>query len=128
MKIAVALMLASSVLLPFGGGAHRRTEEGNRHYTEGDYPEALRSYTEAQIKSPEAAELYYDLGNVFFRQNDFERASEAYTRALLMAADELEGAAIVGCRRTLVRSAVQTRERDPHALAGDARFANGVFP
>ncbi len=90
MKIAVALMLASSVLLPFGGGAHRRTEEGNRHYTEGDYPEALRSYTEAQIKSPEAAELYYDLGNVFFRQNDFERASEAYTRALLMAADELE--------------------------------------
>ena len=92
MRIAVVLMLASSVLVPFGGSAHRRTEEGNRQYTEGNYPEALRSYTEAQVKSPEAAELFYDLGNVFFRQDDFERASEAYTRALLMASGEFEGA------------------------------------
>ena len=89
MGLLAHLLLASAVLLPFGGSAHRRTEEGNRQYLDGAYEEALRLYTEAQVDAPQAAELFYDIGNVLYRQGDFEGAAEAYTRALLMAPEEL---------------------------------------
>ena len=90
MSALLRVLVASSILLPFGGSAHRRTEEGNRLYLEGKYDEALRSYTEAQVQAPQAAELYYDIGNVLYRQGDYQGAAEAYTRALLMAPPSLE--------------------------------------
>jgi tetratricopeptide (TPR) repeat protein len=91
--VAPAMVLVVALVLPFGGGASRTTEEGNRHYRAGEFAEALRFYTEAQIQAPQAAELYYNLGNVFYRQQDHQRAAEAYTRALLTASEELEAAA-----------------------------------
>ena len=72
----VALLL-SVMLLPFGGTAHRETERGNRHYLDGALDEALRAYTEAQVSLPDAPQLYYDIGNVLFRQGDYEQAADA---------------------------------------------------
>jgi Ca-activated chloride channel family protein len=91
--VPLQILLAAAVLLPFGGSAHRRTEEGNRLYLDGAFDDALRAYTEAQLAQPEAPELYYDIGNVLYRQGDFEGAAEAYTRALLAAPDGLVGPA-----------------------------------
>jgi Ca-activated chloride channel family protein len=85
--------LVAAALLPFGGSAYRKTEQGNRQYIEGLYQDALRSYTEAQVEAPESAELYYDIGNVLYRDQDFEGAAEAFTRALLAAGDDLVGSA-----------------------------------
>ena len=82
--------LVAAVGLPFGGAAHRKTEEGNERYLEGDYEQALRAYTEAQVAEPSAPELYYDIGNVLYRQGDYEGAAEAYTQALLSAPETLE--------------------------------------
>ena len=64
--------LIATALLPFGGSAYRKTERANEQYLNGLYDDALRAYTEAQVDRPEAAELYYDIGNVLYRQNDFE--------------------------------------------------------
>ena len=100
-------LLVSAVMLPFGGAAHRNTERGNRHYLATEYEDALRSYTEAQVDAAEAPQLYYDIGNVLYRQGDFEGSAEAYTRALLSAPDDLVGAAA-------------------HNL-GNARFRQGEF-
>ena len=83
MSAGLRAVLMLAVLLPFGGSAHRRTAEGNAHYLDGLYDEALRAYTEAQVDAPEAPQLYYDIGNVLYRQGDYEGAAEAYTRALL---------------------------------------------
>lgn len=83
--------LVTLALLPLGGSAYRRTEEGNRQYLNAQYDDALRAYTEAQVDRPESAELYYDIGNVLFRQNDFEGSAEAYTRALADAPVDLAG-------------------------------------
>lgn len=85
--------LLSLALLPFGGSAYRKAEQGNRQYLNGLYDDALRAYTEAQVDRPEAAELYYDIGNVLYRQNDFEGSAEAFTRALADASADLVGLA-----------------------------------
>jgi Ca-activated chloride channel family protein len=103
MRGLLALVLAASVLVPFGGRAHRRAERGNREYREGNYGEALRAYTQAQVHAPNSAELHYDIGNVLFRQDDHEGAAEAYTRALLMAPPELEGHAAYNLGNALYR-------------------------
>ncbi len=91
MRLGMTLALIAAVSVPLGGTAHRKTEEGNRHYEDGAYEEALRSYTDAQVTVPDAPELFYDIGNVLYRQGDFAGAAEAYSRALSEAPDELIG-------------------------------------
>jgi Ca-activated chloride channel family protein len=87
-KLLGIIMLTAS-LVPFGGSAHRKTERGNSQYLDGLYEEALRSYTEAQVDAPEAPQLYYDIGNVLYRQGDYDGAAEAFERSLLSAPQEM---------------------------------------
>lgn len=125
MKITLAAILLTSLLAPFGGKAHRKTEEGNRSYLDARYEDALRAYTEAQVELPAAAELYYDIGNVLFRQEDYAGAAEAYTRALLTAPTELEGAAAYNLGNARYKleeyeEAIRSYERALRSDAADA--------
>ena len=88
-KTLIASLVLSAVLAPFGGNAHRKTEQGNGDYEAGEYESALKNYTEAQVALPESPELYYDIGNVLYRQGDPEGAADSYTRALLTAREQL---------------------------------------
>jgi len=121
----IPALLLSALLAPLGGTAHRKTEAGNRQYADGEYGEALRNYTEAQIAAPEAAELFYDIGNVLFRQNDYQGAADAYSRALLSApAPLVPGAAYnLGNARfeqKKYREAVEAYQRALRAAPQDA--------
>ena len=120
--VAIAVLLAGTTF-PFGGRAHRRTEEGNRLYVDKAYADALRAYTEAQVAAPDAPELYYDIGNVLYRQGDFAGAEEAYRRALRAAPDDLRPDAAFNLGNALYRQksyndAVEAYrralERSPH--------------
>ncbi|HXV76675.1 MAG TPA: tetratricopeptide repeat protein [Candidatus Polarisedimenticolaceae bacterium] len=88
-RVLLVPLVLASLLSPFGGKAHRKTEEANRHYELGEFGEALADYTEAQVVAPESPRLHYDVGNVLYRQGDYEGAAEAFTRALVTAPDEL---------------------------------------
>jgi Ca-activated chloride channel family protein len=61
--------------------ARAMVEEGNRLFEEGRLDEALRQYTQAQVEDPEAPEIHLNIGNVLYRQGEFEKAKEAYRRA-----------------------------------------------
>jgi Ca-activated chloride channel family protein len=122
-NVAIALLI-SSMFLPFGGRAHRKTEEGNARYLDGLYDEALRSYTEAQVDAPEAPQLYYDIGNVLYRQGDFEGAAEAFERALLASPDEMVADAAYNLgnarfRQQAFKEAVEAYQRSLGAAPDD---------
>jgi len=89
MTRSVALVLLAGVSGLLGGEAHRRTEQGNAKYLEGENDAALEDYQKAQAVAPEAPQLHYDLGNVLYRQENWAGAAEAYERALGAAGPNL---------------------------------------
>ena len=61
--------------------AAARNNEGNRLYEERQYDDALKLYTDAQARLPNAPELHYNIGNVLFRKSQFDKAAEEYRKA-----------------------------------------------
>jgi tetratricopeptide (TPR) repeat protein len=58
--------------------------KANREYAQGNFKEAIASY-EALVRADEwNANLFYDLGNAYFRMRDFGRAILNYERALAL--------------------------------------------
>jgi tetratricopeptide (TPR) repeat protein len=67
----------------------RQTEAGNRLYEERQYDEALKRYTDAQVHDPDSAILHFNIGDVFYQQEAFDRANEEFERSLAGADAEL---------------------------------------
>src|SRR6266704_1628519 len=58
--------------------------KANQEYAQGDFKEAIASY-EALVRADQwNANLFYDLGNAYFRTRDFGRAILNYERALAL--------------------------------------------
>src|SRR5260370_6826316 len=58
--------------------------KANQEYAQGNFKEAITSY-EAQVRAGRwNANLFYDLGNAYFRTRDFGRAILNYERALAL--------------------------------------------
>jgi Ca-activated chloride channel family protein len=65
-----------------GGGINRKNKEGAELYREGKLDEALAAFTQAQVESPDAAEIHYNIGNVHYRKEEMDKAVEEYRAAL----------------------------------------------
>jgi Ca-activated chloride channel family protein len=85
-----AAVLAAATASPLAASARSKNEEGNRLYKQKKYDEALKRYTEAQLEAPDAPQLHYNLGNVFFKKGDVEKARDEYRRALASAEPGLD--------------------------------------
>jgi Ca-activated chloride channel homolog len=57
--------------------AGSKNKEGNRHFAEGKYEEALKAYLEAQAQERDRPELLYNVGNTFIRQKKYEQALQS---------------------------------------------------
>ncbi len=77
-----AVMVAAMSLPVWAASSRSLNEQGNEAYRRVRYDGALRSYTEAQVDSPGSPVIEYNIGNVFYRQQAYDRASEAYGKAL----------------------------------------------
>ena len=76
--IAVLLML-----LPMAANAATKADADSA-YVNGNYQEAIKVY-ESLLKHGESAELYYNLGNAYYRTENITRAVLNYERALLLS-------------------------------------------
>jgi tetratricopeptide (TPR) repeat protein len=62
---------------------------GNVRFTEGDYGEAIRDYTEASKRAPAAAETYYNLSLARGEAYDFDGQALAIARARELSASQV---------------------------------------
>lgn len=54
---------------------------GNVLYEQGLYDKALEVYNDAQVDAPDSAELHFNIGNVKYREEDYENTIETYQKS-----------------------------------------------
>ena len=99
----VAVDILASVRSGIPGPAVTQVEfyqEGNRLYQEGDFEEALASYLRLVEAGFESGEVYYNIGNTYFKLADLARSILYYERARRL----LPGDADVQANLDLARS------------------------
>lgn len=80
MKLLVFIGLFFSVIIGFGQDS--TFTKANEAYAAGDYEQALNSYNQLVATEIRSADLYYNLGNTYYRLNEWGEAVWAYERAL----------------------------------------------
>jgi tetratricopeptide (TPR) repeat protein len=89
LAFAVCALLASSV----SAQPDVDFAKANQEYAQGDFREAISGY-EALIRAGQwSANVFYDLGNAYFRTGDFGRAILNYERALALERHHAEATA-----------------------------------
>ena len=58
-------------------------QDADAEYSKGNYQQAIKDYEEL-LKAGESAEIYYNLGNAYYRTENITRAVLSYERALLL--------------------------------------------
>ena len=81
--ILLAVISLSSFLIPLASHAITKAEADSA-YVRGEYKKAIDDY-EALLKKGVSAELYYNLGNAYYRTENITRAVLNYERALLLS-------------------------------------------
>jgi len=82
-KILLFTILIFSILNGFGGVIDS-LQAGNAYYTRESYEDAIRTYEYVTEKGYEAPEIYYNLGNAYFKSHKITYAILNYERALLL--------------------------------------------
>jgi tetratricopeptide (TPR) repeat protein len=79
-------------------------DKANQEYAQGHFPEAISGY-EALVRAGQyGANLFYDLGNAYFRVGDFGRAILNYERVLALERHHPEAAANLQIARDEARA------------------------
>jgi tetratricopeptide (TPR) repeat protein len=65
-------------------------EKGNMNYMSGNYEMAIKDYQSVVDSGYESAELYFNLGNAYYKSNKFTMALVNYEKASLLSPDDEE--------------------------------------
>ncbi len=63
-------------------------DKANQHYIAGEYDDAISAYNEILNTNKVSAEVYYNLGNAYYKNNQFTQAILNYERAKLLAPND----------------------------------------
>ncbi|MGM9701492.1 MAG: BatD family protein [Prevotella sp.] len=77
------MMVLLTVLLPMAAAATTK-DNADMEYKKGNYQQAIRDYQEL-LKKGVSADLYYNLGNAYYRTDNITQAILAYERAALLS-------------------------------------------
>ena len=100
-QIALLFMAGASTLL---AQPSAQFAKANQEYAAGDFKAALEDYEQLVRSGERTANLFYDLGNAYFRSNDFGRAILNYERALALDQRHPEAAANLRIARDEARA------------------------
>jgi len=77
------LLLWLSAVVSLAAGAQTKADADSA-YNAGEYQQAIRQYEEL-LKHGSSADIYYNLGNAYYRTENITRAVLSYERALLLS-------------------------------------------
>ena len=81
--VRMLLMVLLMVLLPMAATAITK-DNADMEYKKGNYQQAIRDYQEL-LKKGVSADLYYNLGNAYYRTDNITQAILSYERAALLS-------------------------------------------
>jgi Ca-activated chloride channel homolog len=81
-KGAVVSLLAALVLMPLSPADANDTREGIAAYEKEDFEQALKHFTDAQLKSPDQPQMLYNVADAYYKTGNFEAAAEHYRQVL----------------------------------------------
>ena len=113
---AILTLTTSSVFAQSDG----RFARANQEYGAGRFKEAIQDYTAIADSGKWSANLFYDLGNAYFRVGDFGHSILNYERALALERHHPEARANL----TLVRDESHALELAPNRLDQLLQFAS----
>ncbi len=80
-KIYILILLALSVVVAYG---QETLTQANEAYAQEDYNKAIALYEQTLNEQGVSSDLYYNLGNAYYKHNEFAKAILNYERALLL--------------------------------------------
>ena len=116
----IALLFCAGSAAPVIAQPNAEFAKANQEYAQGNFKEAIASY-EALVRADQwNANLFYDLGNAYFRTRDFGRAILNYERALALDNHHPEATANL----QIARDESRALELQPTRLERYLQFAN----
>jgi tetratricopeptide (TPR) repeat protein len=94
---------AQAQTLNYDLSLHDLFVRGNQLYEAGDFEEAAAVYEETVARGAVSPELYYNLGNAYYKSGNLGRAVLNYERALQLAPRDEDARANLGLVRTMLR-------------------------
>ena len=82
MKKTLILLLLATALNAAAQTPQQLMQRGNDAYAKGDFVAAAQAYNAVLDAGYESADLYYNLGNVYYRQEEYGLSILNYERAL----------------------------------------------
>jgi len=87
-KTAILLLMIVLTAAVSAQRIYDLVEKGNLNYMSGDYELAIEEYQAVIDSGYESPELYYNLGNAYYKSNKFTNALVNYEKAALLAPDD----------------------------------------
>ena len=85
-KKIISLLLMAGLLVPYGtaqaAGTNSIIRRGMAAYDKKDYQKALKLFIDAQLEKPDMPEIYYNIGNAYYKIGKYDAARKNYTQAL----------------------------------------------
>ena len=84
-QIVILILLALTASTTFAQTPQQLMQQGNEAYSKGDYDAAVQAYNAILEAGEHSADLYYNLGNAYYRQEELGLAILNYERALRLS-------------------------------------------
>jgi tetratricopeptide (TPR) repeat protein len=128
MKTRIVITCAGLLLLVASILAAEPTAQfakANQEYAAGDFKAAIADYEELVRSGQDAPNVFYNLGNAYFRQNNFGRAILNYERALALEPHHPEAQANLRVARDQARALelIPSRWEQLFAFATENQYA-----
>lgn len=76
--LVLALCLLAGLPVPSAAGP---LDQGLLHYKNGQYEKALKQFIDAQLEDPDNPRILYNIGNAYYRLEEYEKAADNFQSA-----------------------------------------------